>query len=64
MKKESNEIIPGVVCAVSSCSYNDQNTHCTAKQIAIGPKRAVSCAETVCATYKPDSEQAEGKIFN
>ena len=61
--KNSEEIIPGIVCAVSSCEFNNGSGHCTATQVAIGPSRAVCCADTVCATYKPKSEIAEGKIF-
>lgn len=55
--------ISGVVCSVVSCTYNDKHGYCTAKQIQIGPTGAVSSTETLCATYKPDPEKAEGKIF-
>ena len=64
MKKQNDEIIPGLLCAVSSCEYNNGSGHCVASQVAIGPSRATCCAETVCATFKPKSEEAEGKIFN
>ena len=64
MKKQNNEIIQGIICAVKSCEYNNGSGHCVAKQVEIGPMSASCCAETVCATFKPDSEQAEGKIFD
>ena len=62
-KNNSNSAIDGIVCSVVSCSYNDKDGKCTAKQVEIGPMRATCCAETVCATFKPDSEQVEGRIF-
>ncbi len=62
--KDNKEAISGIVCSVKACAYNDKSGNCTAKQIEIGPMRATSCVETVCATFKPDSEQAEGKIFS
>ena len=55
--------IQGVVCSVEHCAYNDKKGHCSAKQIEVGPIGATSCTETVCATFKPDPEQAEGRIF-
>ena len=55
--------ISGIVCSVKSCANNDGIGHCTAKQIAIGPMQATSCTETVCVTFKPISESAEGRIF-
>ena len=64
MKKQSDEIIQGIVCGVSSCEYNDGCAHCVATQVAIGPSKATCCAETACATFKPKSEAAEGKIFS
>jgi hypothetical protein len=63
MEKSSKKTIHGVVCSVVSCYYNSKNGHCTAKQIEVGPMRATNCTETVCATYKPDPEKAEGRIF-
>ncbi len=63
MKKDKNEAIAGIVCSVSHCDFNDGSGHCVAKQVEIGPMNAVSCTDTVCATFKPKSEQAEGRIF-
>ena len=62
-KNKNNKPISGVLCNVISCAYNTKNGHCTAKQIEVGPIGATNCTETVCATFKPDSEQAEGRIF-
>ncbi len=55
--------ISGVLCNVVSCVYNDKHGCCHASQIEIGPLQATSCQETVCATFKPDPEDAESKIF-
>ena len=55
--------ISHVVCSVTHCAHNDKDGHCTAKQIEVGPIQATSCTETVCATFKPEPEQAEGRIF-
>ena len=44
--------IEGIVCDVKNCQYHDCETHCTAKQIAVGPCNATSSADTVCATFK------------
>ena len=63
MNSKNHKPIQGIVCSVKSCAYNDKSGHCVARQIAIGPMQATSCTETVCATFKPDSEQAEGRIF-
>lgn len=60
---KNSKTLPGVACSVTRCAYNDKNGHCTAKQVDIGPTCAKSVTETVCATFKPDSEQAEGRIF-
>ena len=63
MKNQDKEIIPGIVCSASSCKYNTGSGGCAATQVAIGPSRAACCADTVCATFEPDSEEAQGKIF-
>lgn len=47
--------IKGIRCDVKSCSYHDGDNYCTANQVAIGPGFAVSCTDTVCATFKPKS---------
>ena len=63
MNNNNSKPIKGIVCAVKNCAYNDKNGHCDAKQVEIGPMRATSCTETVCATFRPQTEQAEGRIF-
>ncbi len=45
--------IKGIVCDVHNCSYHDGDNYCTADKIAVGPSFATSCADTVCATFKP-----------
>ena len=62
-KNKDQTPIYGVLCNVVHCAYNTKEGHCTAKQIEVGPVQATSCSETVCATFKPDSEKAEGRIF-
>ena len=41
-----------IVCDVTNCVYNDDNRHCTAKQIKVGPQYASSSADTLCVTFK------------
>ena len=48
----NKEYIKGIRCDVKNCMYHDCDTHCTAKQIAVGPCNATSSADTVCATFK------------
>ncbi len=55
--------ISGVLCNAINCAYNDGHGCCQAKQIEIGPMQATSSNETVCATFRPDPESAESKIF-
>lgn len=64
MNKNKNRTpISGIICNVISCAYNDKDGRCCATQIEVGPMSATSCTQTVCATYKPESEGAEGRIF-
>lgn len=44
--------IDGIVCNVTNCEYHDCDTHCTAKEIAVGPSYATTSQDTVCATFK------------
>jgi hypothetical protein len=37
---------------VTNCVYHDCETHCTAKEIAVGPSYATTSQDTVCATFK------------
>lgn len=45
--------IEGILCDVKNCQYHDCDTHCTAKQIIVGPSKAENSAETACTTFKP-----------
>ncbi len=47
------EHIRDLSCSVRNCVYNEDDRYCTAPRINVGPSRAQSCAETVCATFKP-----------
>ncbi len=44
--------IEGIKCDVKNCVYNDGQVRCHAGEIEVGPNFAVSCADTVCATFK------------
>ncbi len=48
--------IEGIVCDVKNCQYHDCETHCTAKQILVGPSKADTSTDTVCTTFKPRCE--------
>ncbi|NLN54982.1 MAG: DUF1540 domain-containing protein [Clostridiales bacterium] len=51
--KEKTKVNKGIACSVATCTYNDNNGHCLANKIAVGPSSATCCADTVCATYRP-----------
>ena len=40
--------IEGIVCDVKNCQYHDCETHCTAKQILVGPSKADTSTDTAC----------------
>lgn len=48
--------IEGIVCDVKNCQYHDCETHCTAKQILVGPSKAGTSTDTACTTFKPRCE--------
>lgn len=48
--------IEGIVCDVKNCQYHDCETHCTAKQILVGPSKADTSKDTACTTFKPRCE--------
>lgn len=52
ISSSTKEHIKGICCDVKNCVYHDCDTHCTAKQIAVGPSSATSSADTACATFK------------
>ncbi len=48
----NKKTISGISCDVKNCTYNDGCNNCTAGHITVGPTNAVSCTDTVCATFK------------
>ncbi len=50
------EHIKGIVCDVKNCQYHDCDTHCTAKEILVGPSNAQHSGDTACVTFKPKAE--------
>ena len=48
--------IEGICCKVENCYYHDQQTHCTAREVSVGPGCAHCSEDTVCATFKPREE--------
>ncbi len=48
--------IEGIVCDVKNCIHHDCETHCTAKQILVGPSKACNSGETACTTFKARCE--------
>lgn len=52
---EGKKKLKNVNCDVKNCMYNDQENHCTASKIAVGPTYATSCTDTVCATFRQRS---------
>ncbi len=56
---EKHKPIKSVCCSVRGCEHHDGESHCTASEIAIGPKSAACCADTVCATFKPLEHHCE-----
>ena len=46
----------GITCDVKNCQYHDCETHCTAKQILVGPSKADTSTDTACTTFKPRCE--------
>lgn len=51
-KGEEKKHISGIVCNVTNCIHHDCETHCTAKEIAVGPSFATSSQDTACATFR------------
>ena len=50
--EKNKKHISGIVCNVTNCVHHDCETHCTAKEIAVGPSYATTSQDTVCATFK------------
>ena len=55
-RPKSSHHIRGIVCDVHNCAYHDGDNYCTADRIAVGPSFATSCADTVCASFKPRNQ--------
>ncbi len=53
---KSGKHIEGIVCDVKNCAFHDCETHCTAKQISVGPSGAEHSSDTACTTFKPKAE--------
>ena len=49
----NHDHIEGILCDVKNCQYHDCETHCTAKQIIVGPSKAEKSGETAWTTFKP-----------
>lgn len=56
---KSQKPLKGVCCDAVNCEYNTGNGECRATQISVGPMCAISCTDTVCATFRP-KEEARG----
>jgi hypothetical protein len=52
----NGEHIKGIVCDVKNCKYHDCDTHCTAKEILVGPSNAQHSGDTACVTFKPKED--------
>ena len=52
MKKNQGQEIKGIKCDVKNCVHHNGNSHCVAGEIEVGPNYAVSCADTICATFE------------
>ena len=44
--------IKGIKCDVCNCVYHENETTCTAGEIAVGPSSANAPGDTLCATFK------------
>lgn len=55
-RKDCCKPIKGIKCNVENCYYHDQETDCTAGEIAVGPRCADCSDETLCITFKPKAE--------
>ena len=53
--EKQNKRIDGIACEVHNCRYHDGRSKCLAGSINVGPSYASSSADTVCATFKPQS---------
>ncbi|MGI5957940.1 MAG: DUF1540 domain-containing protein [Massiliimalia sp.] len=56
-KKTEQKCICGIHCNVENCVHNNHHCGCTAKQIQVGPTYAASTTDTICQSFK---EQTNG----
>ncbi len=52
----SKGVIKGITCDVHNCVYHEDNGHCTAGHIKVGPTEAEASRETLCTTFKNRTE--------
>lgn len=57
MDKSNHDHIKGICCDVSNCHYHHENRQCSASEIKVGPTYASTSTDTVCATFKPNSNK-------
>lgn len=56
-KEDRNELdTPVVYCNVKNCVYHRGEDICTAGKIKVGPTHAISSYDTLCDTFKPESD--------
>jgi hypothetical protein len=48
--------LEGVRCGVKNCIWHCEETHCTADAISVGPDRATTSSQTLCATFREKSD--------
>lgn len=51
-KQGQSQTTGRIVCDVTNCVYNNDQRHCTANEIKVGPQYASSSADTLCVTFK------------
>ena len=57
---DTSKSIKGIVCDVKNCAYHDGETRCMAGEITVGPAYASTSGDTVCATFKPNTDMTQG----
>ena len=49
---DKDKIISGVTCDVQTCLYHCNDRECKAGEIRVGPHKAETSSDTICATFK------------
>lgn len=57
---EDSKCVEGVDCEVTNCVYHHPGLKCKAGKIKVGPTFASECSETICSTFKPNSQNQGG----